>query len=493
MATPRAYDHFGELIPPVESRQRRWRRNWGVRLLLLVLGCGVLAACHYTIRHYRASNALEVAVAELDRTDPGWRLEDIEAARAVVPDDENSALAVKEASRLLPRDWPGADDLGRFIRMTQKPPRLQLSDEDAAWLRAAMQRSRPALREARKVADLPKGRYPITYKRGFVSTLLPDLQNGRQVVFLLQLDLLLQAQDGDIKGAVRTCLAQLNCARSVGDEPLFVSQLVRMAGVDTACRCAERVLAQGAPDPDDLLELQKLLQEEERFPRLLVAMRGERGGSHELLDALECGDVRLNSITDTAPSWSESLTGYAARDSVRTEHPRFLELETQMVRVAALPPHERIGPMAALEENARGRPPGVIRLLIPSVVKMDEAVRRTDGNLRCLIAALAAERYRSANGRFPDTLEQLAPDFLPAVPLDPQDGQPLRYQRLPDRVVVYSLAKGVGQANHQNTFDPSVPSPQGVGVAAHLFDVRHRRQPALEIVPPPTVDNDDPQ
>ena len=41
----------------------------------------------------------------------------------------------------------------------------------------------------------------------------------------------------------------------------------------------------------------------------------------------------------------------------------------------------------------------------------------------------------------PDTerLEELVPQFLPSVPLDPYDGQPLRYKRLPAGFVVYSI------------------------------------------------------
>ncbi|MEQ2008760.1 MAG: hypothetical protein ABMA26_18425 [Limisphaerales bacterium] len=44
------------------------------------------------------------------------------------------------------------------------------------------------------------------------------------------------------------------------------------------------------------------------------------------------------------------------------------------------------------------------------------------------IAALALERFRRKHGRHPDSLAQLMPEFLPAVPVDWMDGQPLRYR-----------------------------------------------------------------
>ena len=40
---------------------------------------------------------------------------------------------------------------------------------------------------------------------------------------------------------------------------------------------------------------------------------------------------------------------------------------------------------------------------------------------------LACEDYRSAKGRFPTMLAELVPDFIAAVPRDPYDGRPIRY------------------------------------------------------------------
>ena len=46
-------------------------------------------------------------------------------------------------------------------------------------------------------------------------------------------------------------------------------------------------------------------------------------------------------------------------------------------------------------------------------------------------AVIAVERWRRANGdRPPISWEELVPAYLPAVPLDPADDQPLRYARL---------------------------------------------------------------
>ena len=43
------------------------------------------------------------------------------------------------------------------------------------------------------------------------------------------------------------------------------------------------------------------------------------------------------------------------------------------------------------------------------------------------------------HGRLPGPLDELAPRYLEAVPADPFDGRPLRYKRLENGYVIYSI------------------------------------------------------
>lgn len=59
---------------------------------------------------------------------------------------------------------------------------------------------------------------------------------------------------------------------------------------------------------------------------------------------------------------------------------------------------------------------------------------------RILITALALERYRGKHGTYPNTLANLAPQFLNIVPVDFMDGQPLRYRISDDNhFILYSV------------------------------------------------------
>jgi hypothetical protein len=56
------------------------------------------------------------------------------------------------------------------------------------------------------------------------------------------------------------------------------------------------------------------------------------------------------------------------------------------------------------------------------------------------LVACALERYRLARGKFPATLQELAPDFIKLLPTDPVSGEPLHYRLLnPGNFLLYSV------------------------------------------------------
>lgn len=112
--------------------------------------------------------------------------------------------------------------------------------------------------------------------------------------------------------------------------------------------------------------------------------------------------------------------------------------------------------------------------------KRDVFEARRDGAL----VVLALEAARRRTGAYPATLDDLVPVFLPRVPLDPFDGQPLRYiapKSAADRPVLYSVGvdgvdeggrdpgtragrSGVSDLRWQAGFrNPSTLSPAEVG------------------------------
>ena len=58
------------------------------------------------------------------------------------------------------------------------------------------------------------------------------------------------------------------------------------------------------------------------------------------------------------------------------------------------------------------------------------------------VTAVALQRYQLRHGKFPGSLQALLPEFLPSLPTDEMDGQPLRYKLQADGTfVLYSVGE----------------------------------------------------
>jgi hypothetical protein len=450
---------------------RRWLTRLGI-----VLGLGLALLIGVLVYFQRsASERLRLAVEELGRTDPGWQLPDVEAARREIPPGENSALRIEAITAALPKSWP-SPDVGDLLRGA--PPEL-LSPADYARLQSEMAPLAGVLAEARKLAEMPYGRFPLVLPRNPMAMLLHGQQESRRVASLLAYDVRQLTQARDMKQALLSCLAGLNAARAVGDEPLIVSQLIRIAGTLVACASAERALAQGEPDPADLEKLQHALELEEQDNGLLAALRGERAVLHQVLTLIEDSELDARQLASATEGGSVMNRFFAAkaRYDARAEHPEILALITERIEAAKKPLHEQVAVDRAFEARMRdqARTHRLAAALLPAVEKVSQSFRREYANLRCLTALVAVERFRRAKGRWPESLEELRPDFQAEIPPDPYDGKPLRYKRLADGVVVYSV--GPDGTDDGGALDRDNPVRAGTDLGCQLWDVARRRQP----------------
>ena len=89
----------------------------------------------------------------------------------------------------------------------------------------------------------------------------------------------------------------------------------------------------------------------------------------------------------------------------------------------------------------------VLRHLIgtfASVKHLDDMVWNERARQAALEVTLAAQMYRRDKGEFPESLDQLVPEYLETVPLDPCDlnGGRLRYRRNdPNKAIVWSIGR----------------------------------------------------
>jgi hypothetical protein len=111
-------------------------------------------------------------------------------------------------------------------------------------------------------------------------------------------------------------------------------------------------------------------------------------------------------------------------------------------------------------------------------------------SLRTAIAAVAAERFRLANKRWPKDLAELTPAYLNAVPLDPYDGKLLKLRATEDGLLIYALGKD--RKDSGGKMDRKRLNEPGANIVFQLWNVGERRKPALnpDVGPPQPTEED---
>lgn len=439
-----------------------------VHFLALAVASVVVAAVglatYYLIVRGKSQEELAAILAELDTNDPGWQRDDLDRVRLAVPAEEDSGPIILKLRRQVPANWFTDDPESHWNELA---PNEQLLPADVAKFEQRMAKVRDVVVEARRLADKPRGRYPIAWTPDSISTLLPHLQDVREMASVLHHDAVWQAHNGKLKLALESCRAGLNVARSLDGEPILISQLVRAACVRVTLDGLHRTLAAGEADAESLLAVQKMLAEMDKHDSFVVGMRGDRAGMHILCTNLQNGTVSprvmlaLLGARGGAPSFTDRVEEIYVTASVPTSHVWILRHFTDVIAASKLPAAEQ--DVRLNELSPRGNQmPVFAKVVTPAWERCYETFRRDRARLRCATIALAVERYRLKHGVWPDDLAALVPGFLAAIPADPYTDQPLKFRKAPGGISVFSVG-----ANHamQGDFFDHRRAADAVGIA----------------------------
>jgi hypothetical protein len=481
----------------VTERKRRpwysWRR-WGGRVLIsLALFAGWLAYQDYT-RRSEGERERAAALAELDEQFPeGWRFEAVFGRRPTVAPERNAALAIPALGKAIPQRWLNEIPEGLF----STPAPVRPDPANLALLREKLAEVRDPLEKCRRFATEGEGRVVIEYQTNFLQTSVVDAQRTRKLVYLLALDALVRSEDGDTAGAMQSCRAALKVASWLKDEPCAIVQLIRVADTWMAGRAVERALAQGEPPAAELAWFQKYCEADDRLPVFRFTIQGEMALALRCCDDVAAGKLTFAELAmDRTPSrWEQmrewplrrwytaAITAHTARSFARVLAVSKMPTEQQFQAMQTL-----VGELRALPADSSSLPALMSRLLIPSYERLHEAFLRHHAGQRCLAAALAAERFRRDQGRWPGSLAELAPQYMKQVPTDPFDGHPLRLKRTDDGLVIYSVSQD--GTDDGGKIDPAKPHVEGYDLGYRLYDKDKRRQPPLP--PKPKTEEDEP-
>jgi hypothetical protein len=259
-------------------------------------------------------------------------------------------------------------------------------------------------------------------------------------------------------------------------------QLARVSIQAVAVGLLERALAQGEPSDAALAAFQARLEAVEPEPVLLYGLRGERAGHSRFFENLRNGTVPLSMVTAPAGGWLDVDDAMLHVPGYIVSHQAFyLHRMNEAVEIAKLPSEQWSGRITAwareIEEMAAaGKLPRLAAVFLGFVDRMFQSFQRHHATLRCAVVAVAAERYRRANGRWPAAPDELVTaGLLTALPGDPfAAGQSIKFATTVDGLIVYSVGQDGADGGGDLTKDSS-----GVGAdhGVRLWDVAARRQP----------------
>jgi hypothetical protein len=466
-------------MPPAPAKPRR---RWWLRLVLALATFIVTPGGVYLYLEDVARRDWEAAVAEAAQDLPRWQLMELEADRPHFAPNENAALHTIKIVSTAPRvSVAGAPTYEKVFE--NLPPTARLNHQQEKLIRVELAKVAKPLQEARKLKNMPNGRFPIQFSDDYIATLVPDQQDLRMLSDWLQHDAFLLAHEGKSSQAMDSCRAILNAGRSVAREPFLITYVIRLSRQRIAVETLERVLAQGTATDAHLRVMQEALDQESAECDVLYALRGERAGYHLFFEQVRAGK------TDLRPYFSDASNNLPWRDQLLVmfpsqflkDYPEYLRHMNALVEIAKLPKHERSEKFAEWDmrrTECRNSGKAIIAMFAPNVSKVYQADCGGQALLRSAMVALACERYRLAKGDWPNSLDSLVTSkMLAAIPLDPFGGQPMRYRRTKDGVVIYSI--GPDLADNQGHIDRERPYDKGLDIGFRLWNVEARRQPPL--------------
>ncbi len=404
---------------PPSRRRGAWRR----RLVWATLGFVGLTVAAWGWAAFQARRALNHEIAALRAARKPVAFSDL----ALSPSEsvDNAWPLLDQAA--LPSGWdPQAlrDRIDAYSREYHgRAGSLVPRIEPEPLFEALLAQHADSLALIRQAVTRPQVRCPLDFQTDDpLGVLLPQVQEIRDGARLLRIELLDSLARGDTPRAVDSLETAFALAEVLRDEPLLVSQLVRVSMLSMALQSLEDLLAHERLEETDRAQLDRLLAAREAGFRMAVAIQGERAMCYSAIVRFKAGSTAAAMLQPSGGDTAlMNLVYGVARPMVA---PLVDDELTRLVRLfngfeAAIDQPGRAGYEQMAEcQRLVGQAPRralLTRLLMPSLTAGRNAAMRVRQRLIHARWALRVDRYYREHGRLPERLEQVADAELPQV------------------------------------------------------------------------------
>ncbi|MHC4207502.1 MAG: hypothetical protein ACYSTT_22840 [Planctomycetota bacterium] len=418
----------------IAPKKRSKSRISYILIILLITGVGVFA--------YHRINLKSKLQARIDAIRAeGYPVTCVELDQwyKIPPNVENAAYTIADAFSCY-KKWDKEKSKSLpVVGRGKLPPRTEpLEEETKALITQYIADNNEAIELLHAGAAIEHCRYPIDLSAGF-ETLMPDLIEIRTGFYLLKLEAILHAENGDGESAVRSVKSCFGIARSLAKEPITISQLVRSACQNHAATTIEYCINRIKFTDEQLVELIESVRDSERISDMSCAFVGERCNGISFFKAPGSFDPGLAGGIPFRP-----LLGlYKAIGMADSDAIIYLDLMDEYMKITRLPLHQRQEAAKAVDTRfqSTSKVHVLLYVMMPALARITTIDTRNIAQLLTARVGLAIERYRLASGMLPDKLAELVPDYLDSFPRDPFDGNELRYKKLETGFAVYSIGE----------------------------------------------------
>jgi hypothetical protein len=301
----------------------------------------------------------------------------------------------------------------------------------------------------------------VEFNDGFAA-LLPNAQKMRTLSRMMALRTRVAAAQGDNEQAVQSVEAMFEASRTLAQQQLLIEHLVRLATAGVALRETEFLLNELELTDEQLARLRKKVEALDFQQSLVASCMGERSMGYHMFRHPEQFDMAQGDFTKQAGTGPGNVTRGA--DCLL-----YLELQRDMIAAAREPfpgaidqadlVEQRLKVLAGTKNPLEKFNHMFTLLIMPATSGSFQATGRNLAQRDLVLAAIAAGQFEQKNGKLPESLESLVPEFLPTVPTDPFDGQPLRFKATDEGLVLYSIGrdrKDDGGVDPEHKSEPDV-------------------------------------
>jgi hypothetical protein len=421
------------LNPHATARQRHPIRN-GLLILAALLVVALLI--FYAI----GRRNLTMAVGRARALGPTTFAE-LEAARRSWPADQDAGPAFARIAQAMSEQEKGMTSEERkalkavpYFGQRELPPPGQLwNQQDQASVSEHLRRMDGFMRDLDALRAYPGGKLKLEVGANPLEMLLPELAPIRGGVKLESLAILRTAMDGPVQDLTERVEVMTRLHQLIEDQPTLISALVAVACDSLLCDTLERTLALDAVSREDLQPLSDSLADRRPHESIKWGLLGERATFIQTGQQLLSG--KLSGLGGVPFAGIPVLNAVFYLDIAYGvgHHNRII--------TAVADPKKLLEATRTVEQKMKTAPSWALftKILMPSVTRAVEMSMQSEAQLRAARIGLSIERYRLEKGAFPGQLTELVPAYLRELPPDPFDGQPMRYRRTDEGVVVYSV------------------------------------------------------